>query len=129
MNYVESTPLRARGSHAGVLTLVALVLVCGLATMQSAPWINGFLHISDRPFIGSGTANSSSLSVDARSYRALPIVLTVPFAVARTQQMLALRLKRHQIATHIAQVPGIKGATGLIAGLALIQAVQASSSK
>jgi hypothetical protein len=128
MNYVESTLLRTRGSHAKVLSAVAFVIFFDLATMQSAPWLNGFIEEANHPLIASAAANSPLSSLNTRNYNALPIILTVPFAVTRTQQMMLMRLKQRQIATHIAKLPGIKGATGLIAGLALIQAVQSSSS-
>jgi len=129
MNYVESTLLRNRGSHAGLLMVVALLIVFGFIATQNAQWLNAFSHVNDRSVFASASANTVAASPNHANYNALPIILTVPFAVTRTQQMMVMRLKRRQIATHIAKLPGIKGATGLIAGLALIQAVQSSSSR
>jgi len=57
------------------------------------------------------------------NYKALPFAMTIPLGVARAQQMAVTSLKRHREIESISRhIPAMKGAGGIIAGLALMQA-------
>jgi uncharacterized membrane protein YcjF (UPF0283 family) len=122
MIHFESPFSRARGRRVWSLGLVSLAMLCLATTYQTNHWINAQFQRDDIPM----AAADAPAKLAVASYDALPIVLTTPIAVAQAQHMVVARAKHRAEAkgsSRIRQVPGLKGAGGLIAGLALLQAM------
>jgi hypothetical protein len=104
-----------------------MAAVLGLASDQTSQLISTHFQFGERAIVTAAVAVESAAQPVAR-YHTLPMILTVPFALTRTQQMMVARLKQRDEITHrVGQLrSGLKAAPGLLAGLALIGASQSS---
>lgn len=116
---LESPFWRVRGRRIGFLGLISLATLCLATTYQTNHWINAQFQRDDIPI----AAANSPAKLAVASYEGLPIVLTIPMAVTRAQHMAVARAKHPKDSHALGRVPGLKGAGGLIAGLALLQAM------
>jgi len=121
MVHLESPLWRVRSRRVGLAGLVALAMLCLATTYQTNHWINAQFQRDDIPI----AAADSPARLSTAGYDALPMVLTIPVAVARTQHMADV-WARHESSrsSSIKRIPGLKGAGGLIAGLELLQAMR-----
>ena len=124
MNHASYAFLRGHGWAGAWMAMVA-VAVLAVVAIQTSPLIGTYPQSSER----SITPAETSLNHPAvAQYHGIPMVLTVPFAVTRTQQVMVARLKhRAQFTEGFGTLRAhLKAAPGLIAGLAIIQASQSS---
>jgi hypothetical protein len=104
-----------------------MAVVLGLASDQTSQLLRTHFQFGERAILTAAVAVESAAQPVPR-YHTLPMILTVPFAVTRTQQMIVARLKQRDEITHrVGQIrSNLKAAPGLLAGLALIGASQSS---
>ena len=129
MNHADNLVLQGHDWAVAAWTILAMAAFLGLASSQTSQLIGNNLQFGERS-IASAT---SEMAIAARHavgrHDALPIILTVPFAVTRTQRMMVARVKhRTEFARRVGQFPsGLKTAPGLLAGLALVGASHSPS--
>jgi TRAP-type C4-dicarboxylate transport system permease small subunit len=121
MIHLESPLWRVRGKRVGGVRLTCFAILCLATTYQTNHWINAQFERDDIPI----AAAAGPAKLAAASYEALPIVLTITIAVAQAQRMEVARAKHHpaKTASSASRSGGLRGAGGLIAGLALLQAM------
>ena len=128
MNHVDNPISRGQGWAVAAGTILVMAAILGIASDQTSQWIGYHFQFGERS-IAAATAEVASVATHAVAhYDTPPIVLTVPFAVTRTQQMMVARVKhRAEFAHRIDRVrTSLKAAPGLLAGLALMGATSPS---
>jgi len=129
MNHADNPVSNQRGWAVAAWTILVMAAVLGLASDQTSQLISTHFRFGERTIASAATVVESAALPAGVRYGNAPIILTVPFAVRKTQQMLVARVKhRGEFASHVSQLRGgIKAAPGLLAGLALIGASQSSN--
>jgi len=128
MNHVDNPIPHGRGWAVAAWTILVMAAVLGVASDQTSQLISTHFQFGERS-IATATKEIATVAKHAVArYDTLPIVLTVPFAVTRTQQMMLARVKhRAEFAHRVNQFrSGMKSAPGLLAGLALMGASSSS---
>lgn len=117
MLHIDTSLGRAQERTASFLAIVVITVTTLLMTTGTTQWLSGELRDNRKvrpPGGASGLATST--------YKALPMALTIPCAIAQTQQTRVAKLKRHpKVASVRRRFNGLNGARGLIAGLAIVQ--------
>jgi len=124
MNHADNPVSRSRGWAVAASTILLMAAVLGLASNQTSQLITSHFQFEERSIASDAKAMASAAKSAVARHDALPLVLTVPFAVTRTQLMMAARVKhRVEYARRVGQFrSGLRFAPGLLAGLALIGA-------
>ncbi len=127
MNHADTPVSHGHGLVVASWTIVMMALVLGLASDQTSQLLRAHFQFGESAIVTAAVAVESAAQPVAR-YHTLPMILTIPFAVTRTQQMMVARLKQRDEITHrVAQLhTSLKAAPGLLAGLALIGASQSN---
>ena len=122
MVHLESPLWRVRSRKVGSVGLLVLAMLCLATTYQTNHWINAQFQRDDL----SIAAADGPAKLATATYDALPMVLTIPFGVAQAQRMAVAHLKHHpsKETASVSRSGGLRGAGGLIAGLALLQAMR-----
>jgi len=129
MNHADDPVSEGRGWAVATWTILVMAAVLGLASSQSSRLIKSHFQLGERSIASVAKAMASAAKPAVARHDALPLILTVPFAVTRTQQILAARLKyRAEFGLRVGQFRSrLRSAPGLLAGLALIGASQSPS--
>lgn len=125
MNHASYAVLRGHSWGGGWMAMVAMGTLA-IVAMQTSQLIGTNLRSDEASAASAESSQPLSSDPAVARYDALPMVLTIPFAVTHTQQVMVARLKhRSDFAKRIARFRGgLKDAPRLIAGLALIGASQ-----
>lgn len=128
MNHANNPVSRGRALAVTVWTIMVAAVVLGIVSDQTSQLISRHFQFGERAIVTVEVAVESATK-PLPKHQVLPMILTVPFAVTRTQQMMVARMKQREvIAGRVENVRGrLKGAPGLLAGLALISASQSSN--
>jgi hypothetical protein len=129
MNHADNLVLTAHGWAVGAWTILVMAAVLGLATNQTLQLISAHFQSGERSIASATSITPSAAKPVGARYDTPPIILTVPFAVTRTQQMMVARAKHRADFAHRVDRfrSGLKAAPGLIAGLALLGVSQSPS--
>ncbi len=113
----------------GWFTLAVITLALAILAAQISQWF------SEQSCAGSTSVSSSSGApgLATSSYRQLPMAMTIPFAIAQARHDVVAQLRRthrrglrRRAAAFRRNLTGLNGARGLIAGLAVAQALGSS---
>jgi hypothetical protein len=121
MNHAEPVS-RGQGWAVAAWTILVMAAVLGVASDQTSQLITSHFQFG-KPSIEFAPKPVASVAKHAVTpYDTLPIILTIPFAVTRTQRMMVARAKhRAEFAHRLGQARSdLKAAPGLLAGLALM---------
>ena len=129
MNHADNPVMRGRGWAVGAWTILVMAAVMGIASNQTSQLITTHFQFGERGITSAAKAVESAAKPAVARYDTPPIILTIPFAITRTQQIMVARLKhRAEFARRVGQFrSGLRSAPGLLAGLALMGATQSSS--
>jgi hypothetical protein len=124
MNHGDN-PSRGRGLALAACSFLIMATILGLASDETSQLFGRHFQLGQRAIASAAVVVETATPASLRSQN-FPMMLTIPFAVTRTQQIMVARLKqRAQFAQRISRARGrVKTAPGLIAGLALIGASQ-----
>jgi hypothetical protein len=123
MYHAENPVLPGHGWASAAWSILVIAAVLGLASNQTSELISTHLQFGERSIASATWEMATAAKHAVVGHDALPIILTVPFAVTRTQRMMVARVKhRAEFARHGDLRSGLKAAPGLLAGLALIGA-------
>lgn len=124
MNH-EDNPSRGRGLALAACTILIVATVLGLASDETSRLLGKHFQLGERAIASAAVVVETAAPSTLRAQN-FPMMLTIPFAVTRTQQVMVARLKqRTELAQRISQVrTRVRTAPGLLAGLALIGATQ-----
>lgn len=128
MNHADTPMSHGHGLVVASWTILMMAVVLGLASDQTSQLLRAHFQFGERAIVTAAVAVESAAQPVPKDHT-LPMILTVPFAVTRTQQMMVARLKQRDAITHrMGQLhTSLKAAPGLLAGLALIGASQSSN--
>ena len=117
---------RGRGWAVGAWTILVFATVLGLLSSQASQLIGERFPFGGRVLGSNASAAESPLRLQVARHADLPIILTVPVALTRTQRTIVARMKQDgELDAHPGRVRSALGsARGLLAGLALIGAAQ-----
>jgi hypothetical protein len=126
MNHADNPVLHGHGWAVGAWTILVMAAVLGLASNQTLQLISTHFQFGEGSIASATSVMPSAATPAGARHDTPPIILTVPFAITRMQQMMVARVKhRTDFAHRIDQFrSGLKAAPGLIAGLALLGASQ-----
>jgi len=124
MNHVDN-PSRGRGLALAACSILIMATVLGLTSDETSRLLGKHFPFGERAIASAAVLVESATPATLRAQN-LPMILTIPFAVTHTQQVMVARLKqRAQLAQRVTQVRSrIKTAPGVLASLALIGATQ-----
>lgn len=126
MNHAGNAVERPWGLALGLWMMIVVGAVWVPANIQNSRLLQ--TNFADLGHSVAGAWNEAAVTAQpsTTSYEALPIVLTVPFAVTRTQRMMVARLKhRPDYANRAIKFrAGLKTSPSFLASLALLQASQ-----
>jgi len=112
--------LGGRARSIGVLSILVLALTGAWTAMQTG-WMRGEFDRIEAEV----TASHASVNPDAggaqNQEHGAPLILTIPFAIARTQKTAAEQLKRRRAEVEGHKFFRLNMAGGLLAGLELMQ--------
>ena len=126
MYQADDAAIRGRGWAEGAWTILVMATVLGLLSGQASQMIAEHFPL-DAPAMESDTrAAAAPVAPTVARHDALPVVLTIPLAVTRTQRLMVARLKHHgHLGEHAGRIRrGVASAREFVAGLALIGASQ-----
>jgi len=128
MDHAYNPVSRGRVMAVAAWTILVTAAVLGIVSEQTSQLISRHFQFGERAIITAAVAVESAAR-PLPKHQVFPMVLTIPFAVTRTQQIMVARLKqREELANRVESARGrLKGAPGLLAGLALISASQSSN--
>ena len=127
MDHVDSSA-RGRGLALTACTILIIATVLGLASDETSRLLGKHFQLGERAIASAAVVVETAAPSTLRAQN-LPMILTIPFAVTHTQQVMVARLKqRAEFAQRISQVRyRAKAAPGLLASLALIGASQSGN--
>jgi hypothetical protein len=126
MNHAGNAVERPWGWALGLWMIIVITAVWGPANIRNSRLFQANFPAIDQAVADAWNADAVSSRLDTASYEALPIVLTIPFAVTRTQRMMVAKLKhRSDFANRAVKFrTGFKSSPSFVASLALLQASQ-----
>jgi hypothetical protein len=126
MYQADNAAMRGRGWAEGAWTILVMATVLGLLSGQASQMISDHFPLGASALRSDASAAVSPIGPVVARHDALPIVLTVPLAVTRTQRLMVARMKHQgEIAARPGRIRrGVASAQGLLAGLALMGAAQ-----
>jgi hypothetical protein len=129
MDHGNNPISRGRGWAVAAGTILVMAAVLGIASDQTSQFIGSHFRFGERSIASASQEVASVAKHAVAGYDTLPIILTVPFAVTRTQQMMVARVKHRAAFAHRVDQfrSGLKAAPGLLAGLALMGATSSSN--
>lgn len=129
MNHADYPVASGSGWAVAAWTILVMAAVLGLASDQTSQLIRTHFRFGEHAIITAAKAVESAAKPAIARNDALPLILTVPIAITRTQQMVVARVKhRAEFARRVGQVrSAVKAAPGLLTSLALIGASQSPS--
>lgn len=127
MNHAHNPISRGRAVAVAAWTVLVTAAVLGITSNDTSQLISAHFRSGGQSFAVAAEAVAEAATEPATRHDTLPIVLTIPFAVTRTQQMMVARLKHRAELAHRMELvrANLKSAPGFLAGLALIGASQA----
>ena len=123
----ENPKWRSHRETTGLLTVLMLATV-GIWMVTQGAEVLPYEVAQVGTKIAAFAASHDDLALVNISHKTPPFAMTIPLAVAKTQQMALPSLKRYQdVASNRRRVSPMKGAGGIFAGLALMQAAGGNS--
>ena len=128
MNHAGNAVERPWGWALGLWMIFVITAVWGSANLQNSRLIQTNLADLEHSLVSAWNEGAVTAQLSTTRYDALPIVLTTPFAVIRTQRMVVARLKhRADFASRAMKFrASMKSSPSLLTSLALLQASQYS---
>jgi hypothetical protein len=122
MTHTENLVFRGHDWAVAAWSIMFVAIVLGLVSSQTSQLFGAYSQLVE----GAPTSPPSQVRTVAERYDAPPMMLTIPFAVTRTQRMTVATVKhRAEFANRVHQFRStLKNAPGLLAGLAVIGASQ-----
>jgi hypothetical protein len=129
MDHADIAIIDGRGWAVGAWTILVMAVILGLASDQTSQLIDSYFSFGASSVVSTARVAVTPSTYAIARHGEVPIVLTIPLAVTRTQRMMVARLKHHRDFAHrSAGLRGeLKSAQGLLAGLALLGASQMHS--
>jgi hypothetical protein len=123
MNHADFPVSRERGLAVGAWTILVMAAILGLASNQTSQLLATHFQFGERAVTSAAIVVETAAEPMLSKHQTFPMILTVPFAFTRAQQMVARVKQRDEFAHRTNQVrSGFKGTPALLAGLALIGA-------
>ncbi|HXN84762.1 MAG TPA: hypothetical protein VN867_01770 [Candidatus Binataceae bacterium] len=128
MNHAGNVVERPWGWALGLWMISLVMMVWGSANIQNSRQIQTNFAAFEHSIMSLWNEGAVTAQLSTTRYEALPIVLTTPFAVIRTQRMMVAKLKhRTEFANRVTKFrASIKSSPSLLTSLALLQASQYS---
>jgi hypothetical protein len=126
MYQADNAVMQGRGWAVGAWTILVMATVLGLLSGQASQMIGEHFPFGAAALGSDARAAVWPVGGGGARHEALPIILTIPLAVTRTQRMMVARVKHQGEADeHAGRIRrGIRSTRGLLAGLALMGASQ-----
>jgi len=126
MYQADNAAIPGRGWAEGAWTILVMATVLGLLSGQASQMIADHFPLGARALGSDARAAESPIGRVVARHDALPIVLTIPLAVTRTQRLMVAQMKHQgKIGAHPGRIRrGITSAREMLTGLALIGASQ-----
>jgi hypothetical protein len=120
MEHAENPVLHGHDWAIAAWTIIAFAAVLGISSNLTAQFLSAH---------GTSALPATVIAHAVKPQDTFPIILTVPFAVARTQREMVAHAQHHaEFANRLQRLKSdLKAAPGLVAGLALMGASQSSS--
>jgi hypothetical protein len=128
MNHAGNAVERPWGWALGLWMIIVITAVWSSANIQNSRLMQTNFAELGHSVVAAWNESAVTAQLSTTRYDALPIVLTTPFAVIRTQRMAVARLKhRTDFANRMTKFRGsLKSPPSLLTSLALLQASQYS---
>jgi hypothetical protein len=126
MYQADNAAMQGRGWAVGAWTILVMATVLGLLSGQASQMIGDHFPFGAHALSSDARAAVWPVGAGGARHEALPIILTIPLAVTRTQRMVVARVKHQgEIGAHVGPIRRALSSTqGLLAGLALMGATQ-----
>jgi hypothetical protein len=124
MYHADIAAERGRGWAEGAWTILVMATALGLLSGQASQLIGEHFPFGARALQSDARAAETPIGPLIARHDALPIILTIPLAVTRTQLLMVARMKHQgESGEHPGRIRrGLASAQELIAGLALMGA-------
>jgi len=127
MSHADSFLLRDHDWATAVGLVLLMATVLGIASNQTSRWFATDSALRVHPISAAASEMVTIARLAAPHHANYPAVLTVPFAITRTQRMMVARMKHRPEAAALHDQTG-KGATPrILTGLAILGASQSSN--
>ena len=128
MNHAESPFLHGHDWAVAAWTTTVMAMVLGLASNQTSQWFSPDSQFREHSITSAAQEMATVAKLAMPHHETFPVVMTIPFAVTRTQRMIVARVKhrteavRREEQLRSEQKPGPR----LLTGLAILGASQSS---
>jgi hypothetical protein len=128
MNHAGNAVERPWGWALGLWMILVITAVWAPVNLKNSRLMQTNFADLEHSLVSVWNESAVTAQLSTTRYGALPIVLTTPFAVIRTQRMVVARLKhRADYASRAMRFrAGVKSSPSFLASLALLQASQYS---
>jgi hypothetical protein len=129
MNHADSPVLHGHDWAVAAWTILVMAMVLGIVSNQMSRFFTADEQFREHS-IGSAAKEMATVArLAVPHHETFPAVMTIPFAVTRTQRMMVARAKhRDEVARHDAGLSAVaKTGPRLLTGLAILGASQSSS--
>ncbi len=129
MSHADNLAVPGHGWAVGAWTILIAAAVLGISSNQTSQWFSVQSEFHDHSVASAANEMATVARLAVARHDTFPIILTIPFAVTRTQRMSVARVKHRAEFPQPADLSGsrLKKAPGFLAGLALIEASHASN--
>jgi hypothetical protein len=129
MNHADSPVLHGHDWAVAAWTVLVMAMVLGIVSNQTARWFSADAQFREHSISSAAREMTTVARLAVPHHETFPAVLTIPFAVTRTQRMTVARVKhRDEAGRHEAALSTVaKTGPRLLTGLALLGASQSSS--
>jgi hypothetical protein len=93
MNHAESPFLHGHDWAVAAWTITVMAIVLGLASNQTSQWFTADSQFREHSLTSTAHEMATVARLAIPHHDTFPAVLTIPFAVTRTQRMMVARVK------------------------------------
>jgi hypothetical protein len=129
MNHADSQVLHGHDWAVAAWTILMLAMVLGIASNQTSRWFSADVQFREHSITSAAREMATVARLAVPHHETFPAVMTIPFAVTRTQRMMVARVKhRDETGRHDVALGAVAKTTPrLLTGLAILGVSQSSS--
>ncbi len=129
MNHADSPVLHGHDWAVAAWTILVMAMVLGIVSNQTSRFFTADAQFREHSMSSAAREMATVARLTIPHHETFPAVLTIPFAITRTQRMMVTRVKhRDEAGRHDAGLNAVaKTGPRLLTGLAILGASQSSN--